>query len=133
MYDKPLLYLAGPMAGLPDHNWPAFEQAADDLRRAGYLVESPVEIVQEQRLLDDWDGVSELTPAQRQRVMRECFRALVGDGVRYRGVDGLALLDGWESSAGARAEAEVGAAIGLPCMPVGGWLVRAGLRKGLGA
>lgn len=130
-----ILYVAGPMTGLPDHNWPAFARATDDLRRAGYFVYSPAEIVEERgaELVTEWDGVSTFTPSQRARVMRECFRAIVGDGVTYPGVDGVALLDGWESSAGARAEVEVASQIGARCAPVGDWLIQAGYRRGFGA
>lgn len=37
------LYLAGPMTGMPDSNYPAFHHAADQLRDMGYLVENPAE------------------------------------------------------------------------------------------
>lgn len=30
------LYVAGPMSGLPDHNYPAFREAATRLRDLGY-------------------------------------------------------------------------------------------------
>lgn len=39
----PRLYLAGPMSGYPDHNFPAFEEAATMLRKSGYIVVSPHE------------------------------------------------------------------------------------------
>ena len=34
----PILYLCGPMTGLPGNNYPAFHKAAADLRAAGYSV-----------------------------------------------------------------------------------------------
>jgi hypothetical protein len=33
-----ILYIAGPMTGLPDYNYPAFEQARASLEAAGYRV-----------------------------------------------------------------------------------------------
>ena len=36
-------YIAGPMAGLPDLNYPAFHDAANELRKLGFLVENPAE------------------------------------------------------------------------------------------
>ncbi|MDI1279280.1 DUF4406 domain-containing protein [Methylobacter sp.] len=37
------IYLAGPMSGLPDFNYPAFNQAAERLRGLGFHVENPAE------------------------------------------------------------------------------------------
>jgi len=36
-------YLAGPMTGLPDDNFPAFAEAAARLRDRGYVIHSPAE------------------------------------------------------------------------------------------
>ena len=37
------IYLAGPMSGLPDFNYPAFHAAAAVLRAQGHYVENPAE------------------------------------------------------------------------------------------
>lgn len=37
-------YISGPMTGLPDYNYPAFQAAADRLRKLGLKVVSPHEI-----------------------------------------------------------------------------------------
>lgn len=37
------LYLAGPMTGLPDFNYPAFHAAAAAWRAAGWTVANPAE------------------------------------------------------------------------------------------
>ena len=39
----PLVYLSGPMTGLPDLNFPAFHAAADKLRSQGVQVVNPAE------------------------------------------------------------------------------------------
>lgn len=39
----PRIYLAGPMTGLPDYNYPAFNREAARLRALGYHVENPAE------------------------------------------------------------------------------------------
>lgn len=37
------IYLSGPMTGLPDYNYPAFNAEAARLRALGYTVENPAE------------------------------------------------------------------------------------------
>ena len=40
--DRPMrIYIAGPMSGLPDFNYPAFNQAEQRLLALGYEVENP--------------------------------------------------------------------------------------------
>lgn len=40
---KRVAYISGPMTGLPDNNYPAFDRVAAYLRARGYQVESPAE------------------------------------------------------------------------------------------
>lgn len=40
---KPRIYIAGPMTGLPDWNFPAFHEAAAKWRAEGWEVENPAE------------------------------------------------------------------------------------------
>lgn len=40
----PKLYIAGPMTGLPDNNYPAFHAAAAFFRKRGYEVSDPSEL-----------------------------------------------------------------------------------------
>lgn len=35
------IYISGPMAGIPEHNFPAFFDAEERLREQGYLVNNP--------------------------------------------------------------------------------------------
>lgn len=99
------LYIAGPMTGLPDFNYPAFFKAAEELRAAGYEVENPAENKPEGTA--SWLAYMRLSLVQISRV------------------DGIALLDGWQSSKGASLEVHIAEALGLRLWSVRQW-VRAG-------
>lgn len=94
------VYIAGPMTGLPDHNFPAFRKAALDLRACGYDAVSPVE-VNENYETDDQPGVWHLC-------MRRDIAALMS-------CDAIAMLPGWMESPGATLERYVAAAVYMPC------------------
>jgi hypothetical protein len=96
------LYVAGPMTGIEEFNYPAFRGAAEQLRAAGYEVEDPSTNVNPTP--DDYHG---------------WLRAGLAQLIRC---DGVALLPGWESSGGARLEVNVGATLGLAVAPLREWL-----------
>jgi hypothetical protein len=81
------IYLSGPMTGIPDFNFPAFHAEAKRLRALGYEVVNPAEITPDHE-----------TP--RWICLRRDIAALME-------CDTLALLDGWESSEGARLEEHI--------------------------
>lgn len=78
------IYLAGPMSGLPDFNYPAFHAAAAQLRAQGHHVENPAE--NPMPVCGTWQGYMRLAVAQ----LATC--------------DKVCLLPGWETSKGARVE-----------------------------
>lgn len=88
------LYLAGPMTGLPDLNYPAFRRAALVLRRQGFTVVSPAEHedAQDSRSYEGW--------------LRWALGLLLT-------CEAIALLPGWEASKGARIEKAVADALGM--------------------
>lgn len=96
------LYVAGPMSGLPEFNYPAFVSAAEALRSCGYEVENPAE----NPACEDWAGYMRLSLVQISRV------------------DALAVLDGWQMSRGAALEVHIAHALHLPVLPVDRWLTR---------
>ena len=98
------LYVAGPMTGYPEHNFPAFQAAAAQLREAGYEVVSPAEQHYNEDLTQPWAWYLK----QDIPVMLGC--------------DGVALLPGWGKSRGAKLEQTVADAVGMKCWPVEGWL-----------
>ncbi|WP_263147768.1 DUF4406 domain-containing protein [Pseudomonas sp. RIT-PI-AD] len=88
------LYLAGPMTGLPEFNYPAFHAEAARLRALGYDVENPAE--NPAPPCGSWLGY-----------MRLGLRQLLA-------CDGVALLPGWRDSRGAWVECMVAHSLGLP-------------------
>lgn len=87
-----LAYLSGPMTGLPNMNFPAFNAAADKLRRHGLKVVNPAELA--------------LTGGSWQDCMRADIKALCD-------CDTIVLLPGWENSNGANLELHLAHRLGL--------------------
>lgn len=99
-------YLAGPMSGYPQFNFPLFISAAADLRARGYEIISPAELDAEngidKQAMESTDGdASKLTQTWGDLLSRDV--KIVADQV-----NGLILLPGWDKSRGARLEAFVG-------------------------
>lgn len=99
------VYLAGPMRGLPGLNFPAFDAATEDLRARGFDVFSPAEVDRE---LDGLDPEKDLP--------RSIAHYMARDLPAVCKADAIVLLPGWQRSAGARLEAHVASAIGLPLL-----------------
>ena len=78
------IYIAGPMSGLPDFNYPAFHAAAAVLRAQGHHVENPAE--NPAPTCGTWQGY-----------MRMSLRQIAA-------CDCLCMLPGWRASCGARIE-----------------------------
>lgn len=87
------IYVAGPMTGLPNLNFPAFHAAAAQLRALGHEVVNPAEINTDPTA--DW-----LT----------CMRA---DIKQLVDCDGIVMLPGWLYSRGAALEHTIAAGLGL--------------------
>jgi hypothetical protein len=88
------LYLAGPMTGVQDFNYPAFHAEAARLRALGYVVENPAENPEQ----DSWLAYMRVSIRQ----MLTC--------------DAVALLPNWQISKGAMIEYRTAIAIGIPAL-----------------
>jgi hypothetical protein len=101
-----MLYVAGPMTGLPAFNYPAFNSAARRLRVLGYDVLNPVDVEKHNTAGEQqpWDWY-----------MRHALRMVLE-------ADGLALLENWQDSRGATLEVHVAETLGLPVQPLLWWV-----------
>lgn len=93
------VYIAGPMTGYPDYNFPAFYMAEAWLQEAGFETVNPARldaITQEEINGDGGLGNGSQLPAYLRRDFRELIEC-----------DGIVLMDGWRESAGANAELAV--------------------------
>lgn len=123
------LYISGPVTGIPEDNRPAFEAAQKELEAFGYMADIP------------HDSIDPGTPHEEaMRISIGCLvsgyyasRVLAATGKEPRSTrpvhmplhKGVALLDGWEQSEGARLEKQVAEACGIPCKTVDEWLEEA--------
>jgi Domain of unknown function (DUF4406) len=109
------IYLAGPMRGIREFNFPAFYAAAAKLRAEGHEVFSPAERDNEKHGVD----ISKGNARGDERLATEQhgfnLRDALGDDLAWicAHADGIALLPGWEVSKGANAERATAIALGL--------------------
>ena len=87
------IYISGPMTGVPQRNFPAFDAEAERLRSLGYEVVSPAEINREQD--GDWHYF----------LRRDLSELLT--------CDAIALLEDWQNSSGAHLEMHVAHRVGM--------------------
>ena len=99
-------YIAGPMTGLPQFNFPAFHTAAAQLRARGLDVENPAE-----------------NPAPPCGSWLAYMRMAVCQVAKS---DALVLLPSWENSRGARVEFNLAVGMGLSVMTLAEALARCG-------
>lgn len=90
---KQLTYLAGPMTGLPDYNYPAFHAAAAKLRAMGHTVLNPAE-----------------NPAPPCGTWQAYMRMALAQLVQCQSI---VMLPGWGCSRGAMIERELALSLGM--------------------
>lgn len=109
------IYLAGPMRGYAEFNFPAFFEATEKLRSAGHVVFNPAERDNDRHGTDiskgNATGDESVAAAQHGFNLREAL----GSDLAWicAEADGIALLPGWEASKGANAERATALALGL--------------------
>lgn len=88
------IYLAGPMTGYPEHNYPAFLDAAAKIRALGYFVCCPAEL-----------NPPDVTYGQALAVDLAWI---------ISHAQGIVFLPGWENSRGCAVEHALARALDLP-------------------
>jgi hypothetical protein len=96
-----IVYLSGPMSGIEDENFPAFNAAARALCLIGYTVVNPAEFD------TDVDGLGER--ARWVKYLKADIKALMD-------CDGIVMLPGWEQSKGATLEHFNAKALDMPIL-----------------
>lgn len=88
-----IIYIAGPMTGLPDFNKPAFFAAEEKLREQGMLAINPAK--------------HEMADPTWERYMRMAIVSMLK-------ANEIALLPGWQDSRGAKLELLIAQNVGMP-------------------
>jgi hypothetical protein len=109
------VYVAGPMRGIPEFNFPAFHAAATALRSIGCTVFNPAERDNETHGTDISKGNATGDEAQATKDHGFNLRDALGDDMAYicKHAEAIALLPGWQNSKGAKAERATADALGL--------------------
>lgn len=104
-----VVYIAGPMTGLPQFNIPAFERQAARLRTAGYAVVSPVELDSNEIRTEALASSTGAMPADG-KIGGETWGEILARDVRVIAdtIDAICVLPRWYMSRGARLEVFVG-------------------------
>lgn len=114
------IYLAGPMRGIPEFNYPAFHAAAARLRNAGHSVFNPAERDIKKTGVDiskgNATGDNALAEAQHGFNLREALK----DDLEFicMEADAIVLMPGWENSKGANAERATAIALNLQVLDI---------------
>ncbi len=90
-------YVAGPMRGIPQYNFPAFDSARDRLVAAGWNAISPADLDR----AHGFDGIKGKVPEKRDCIERDVLAII-------RQCDTIALLPGWTKSKGSAVEVALG-------------------------
>ncbi len=108
------IYIAGPMRGIENFNYPAFDLAETALQKLGHVCFNPARNDREKH------GVAEETSATGdESFLKEKYNLTIRDFLHddlvwiCKEADAIALLPGWRNSKGANAEYATAIAIGI--------------------
>ena len=113
------LYVAGPMRGYPNFNFPLFDEATEHYRSLGFYVVSPAEHDREicDGNIEDKPGYATGDVSMYAESTGFDFKSVImWDLAQIAECDGIVLLPGHENSSGARVELALAQALGLEVM-----------------
>lgn len=112
------VYLAGPMTGIAEFNFPAFDAAAAKLRDLGYVVFNPADNDRYKHGFDPTGMTGSENVAEhgldRRKVLADDLAWICAEA------DLVAVLPDWEIASGARAEVATARALDIPVTTVAG-------------
>ena len=109
---KPTIYVAGPMRGIKNYNFPAFDRQSELLRKQGWRVINPAE-------MDREHGSPESNPMEYDPATNYDDREFMREALRRDLVaiaeecTAIYCMSGFEQSRGAKAEYQLAKAIGI--------------------
>lgn len=104
-------YIAGPMSGYPQFNFPAFDAARDLALSRGLIPISPADIDRKHGIHEGTSADELISFGSRRTFLRRDVDALLS--LRAEHGDAIALLPGWLESRGAMAELYIARWLGL--------------------
>jgi hypothetical protein len=108
------IYLAGPMSGYPQFNFPLFYKAAAQLRADGWNVVSPAELDADTDAEIPETALASVSGSHKDLVPGHTWGSLLARDVKMLaddGIQGIVFLPDWQKSRGARLEAFTGTQI----------------------
>lgn len=96
------IYISGQMTGIYNYNFDKFNEVATMLKKDGYYICNPVDILKDLAAKDK----IEIYELQRKDIMKNCIYSLLF-------CDAIYLIDGWEESDGACLEADIASELEL--------------------
>ena len=106
------IYIAGPMRGYKDLNFPEFNKWARILRKKDHEVVNPAELDKESKELADttMGQLEVMSKEERKKIYKLCMKR---DLQHLLTCDAVVLLEGWQDSVGALLELKVALNTGL--------------------
>ncbi len=108
------IYIAGPMRGIPEYNFPAFMEADDLLTLYGWITINPAQV-------DIDRGFDPKTP-QHTLTKKDLEDFIVRDIHLVMSADAICLLEGWEHSKGVGVEIAIAHYCDIPIFFLNGAL-----------